>query len=91
MYSMKVVMAEQMEISQTQTVNLLEFVENAYSEEVNIDMEGVTSKKFSCNMCDFKNHDKGGMSRHVKAKHRLGGMKRPGNDESIEDSRKKLI
>lgn len=71
-----------MEIPQTQTVNLLEFAENAYSEEVNIDMEGISSKRYSCNMCDFKNVDKGGMTRHVNAKHRLGGLKRQGQDES---------
>ena len=68
-----------MEIPQTQTVNLLEFAENAYSEEVNIDMEEIF-----CNMCDVKNLDKGIMTRHVNAKHRLGGLKRQGQDESTD-------
>ena len=82
-------MSETMDTSQIQTVNLLEFAESAFTEEVNIDIENKTSKKFSCNLCDFKNKDKGGMKRHITNKHRPGGMKRPDTDDNHEEDAKK--
>ena len=77
-------MAESMEISQTQTLNILEFVEKHFYEEVDIDIDGNPSKKFQCNLCDFKNSDKGGMKRHIHARHKNGGMKRSELDDTNE-------
>eukprot|EP00092_Neocalanus_flemingeri_P108326 GFUD01139114.1.p1 GENE.GFUD01139114.1~~GFUD01139114.1.p1 ORF type:complete len:117 (+),score=13.45 GFUD01139114.1:75-425(+) len=71
-----------MKSSQAQTLNMIEFAENAFSDEVNIDIEGKPSTKFNCNLCDFKNANRGGMKRHIHASHRLGGLKRQEHDDT---------
>ena len=79
-------MAEFMKTPQTPTVNLLEFAENAFTEEVDIDIHGKSSYRYACNICDFKNSDKGGMKRHIHARHRLGGLKRQELDDNHDDN-----
>ena len=46
--------------------NLIQF-ENGFTED---------DAKFQCNVCDFTNTDKGGMKRHIQAKHKMSGTKR---------------
>ena len=47
--------------------------------------------KFKCNHCDYSNHDKGGMKRHILARHKtVPGTKRKGShDDDIDDKRSK--
>ena len=61
--------------------NLLQF-ENGFTEE---------DAKFKCNICEFTNADKGGMKRHIQAKHKMSGTKR-GTDvaNDSEEKRPKL-
>ena len=80
-----------MEISQTQTLNILDFVEKHFYEEVDIDIDGNPSKKFQCNLCDFKNSDKGGMKRHIHARHKNGGIKRSELDDTNEIPEEKKV
>ena len=77
-------MTESMKISEVQTVNALEFAENGFTEGVNIDIQGKASNRYACNLCDFKNTDKGGMKRHIHAKHRPGGLKRQEHDDNLD-------
>ena len=67
-------------ISETQTLNILEFAENGFIEGVDVDFEGKATNKFACNFCDFKNKDKGVMKRHIQSKHKPGGIKRQEHD-----------
>jgi hypothetical protein len=78
-------MSEPMETSKTPTVNLLEFADSAFTEEVNIDIEGKPSNKFSCSLCVFQNADRGGMKRHIHARHKPGGIKRMEHDVTNDD------
>ena len=66
------------------TLDTADSVETAYSEIVNISLDNSVSKKFHCNLCDFKNNDKRGMKRHVTTKHKvLDSFKRKrDNDET---------
>ena len=63
-------------ISENQSMNLLDFAERGFVEGVSVDFEGKSTTKYSCNLCDYKNKDKGGMKRHIHAKHRA--------DETLE-------
>ena len=69
--------------------NLIEF-ENGFNEVLITD--GTESKRFQCNICEFMNTDKGGMKRHIHARHKMTGTKR-GIDKvnhEEEDKRPKL-
>ena len=50
-------------------------------------------KKFSCNLCEFTNTNKGGMKRHIDARHKNSGNKRAhedSNDCNDPDKRPKI-
>ena len=50
-------------------------------------------KKFSCNLCEFTNTNKGGMKRHIDARHKNSGNKRAhedSNDCDDPDKRPKI-
>ena len=54
----------------TQSTNLLEFAEGSFKEEVHIDLEGKQTKTLNCSLCDFTNHNVGGMKRHILGSHK---------------------
>ena len=56
-------------------------VETGFLEESS-STSGVETKKFLCIFCDFTNYDKGGMKRHIHAKHKTTGTKRGPDDSS---------
>ena len=74
-------MAESMNISHGQNGNLIDFFSMGFTQEVNISIKG---KSYTCNTCEFKNVDKGGMKRHIAAhtRQKPGGVKRKGVDEN---------
>ena len=62
--------------------NLIDF-ENSFVEEIVSTNGDAVIKKLKCNLCDFKNTDKGGMKRHILRMHR--GTKR-NNDITTDDT-----
>ena len=65
-------------------------MEISFAEETT---NGNETKRFSCHLCDFKNTNKGGMTRHFNSTHK--GTKRGPNDNTTEaefndDKRAKL-
>ena len=57
------------EFMKTETVNISEFVENAFTQEVDIALNGTSANKYLCKLCDFVNTNKGGMKKHIRATH----------------------
>ena len=54
---------------------------------------GSSYKKFSCNLCEFSNTNKGGMRRHINAKQKSSNNKRAfeeSNDFDDQDKRPKI-
>ena len=43
---------------------------SGYSEIINISLDNKASKKYVCDLCDFRGNDKGGMKRHIRTKHK---------------------
>jgi hypothetical protein len=69
----------------TQSTNLLEFAEGSFKEEVHIDLEGKQTKTLNCSLCDFTNHNVGGMKRHILGSHKPKvGLRKHGLDESVD-------
>lgn len=75
-------MAESMNVSLPAQSS--EPTDNAYSEVVNISLDNSATKKYLCNLCEFKGNDRGGMTRHIKSKHRTAGQKQK-RDESVNE------
>ena len=60
-----------------QSSNLLEFAEGSFKEE------GKQTKTIYCSLCDFMNHNVGGMKRHILGSHKpKGGIRKHDLDES---------
>ena len=77
------------EFMKTETVNILEFVENAFTQEVDIALNGTSANKYLWKLCDFVNTSKGGMKKHIRATHRNAGIKRSELDDTNEISDEK--
>merc|ERR1719357_617402 len=81
---MNITMAEKMNISLPAKPNIYEFAENGYSEVVNISLENNATKNYVCHLCDYKGKDKGGMTKHIRSKHRAVGKKQK-RDDTLDD------
>ena len=85
-------MTEKMNSSLPHSLDAFESVDTTYSEVVNISLDNTASKRFICNLCEFKSNDKGGMKRHITTKHKpqdgLFKRKREDtNNDNVDDKK----